>query len=160
MDWKCLVWWLKRACMLRHQTLLIARTAAGVVSKVFCWFWVRSKDGAAQLVELAAFKHFPETAMDWKCPSLVAEARMHAETPSAAHVRTAACVVSKISCWLWVRSKGCAAQTVELGAFKHFPETAMDWKCPVWWLRRACMLRHQAAAHVRTAACVVSKVSC
>ena len=69
---------------------------------------------------------------------------MHAETPSSAHVRTAACVESKISCWFWVRSKGCAAQIVELAAFKHFPETAMDWKCPVWWLRRACMLRHQA----------------
>ena len=57
---------------------------------------------------------------------MVAEACMHAETPSTAHVRKAACVVSKISCWLWVRSKGCAAHIVKLAAFKHFPETAMD----------------------------------
>ena len=69
---------------------------------------------------------------------------MHAETPSAAIARTAAGVVSKVSCWFWVRSKDGAAQFVALAAFKHFPETAMDLKCPVWWQRHACMLRHQA----------------
>ena len=55
--------------MLRHQALLTCAQAACVVSKISCWFWARSKGCAAQIVELAAFKHFPETAMDLEVPS-------------------------------------------------------------------------------------------
>ena len=76
------VWWLRRACMLRHQAVLTC----------------------AQLH--ASYQRF---LVDFGSGAKAARHRL-----------------------------------LNWAAFKHFPETAMDWKCPVWWLRRACMLRHLA----------------